>query len=113
MMKADELAILDRAIKALGPQSYLGPWLTEHRVSIAADIANDVCIDVPMPSEARREAQRLIDEANRRRAEILTTAQNDATTIRNAAYAERDQLRARAAARLSTLADEVRRDWQL
>lgn len=47
MNKAQEIAVLEEAVKKLGPNSYLGPWLQ----SISAEVANEIRCDIfPSPS---------------------------------------------------------------
>jgi len=42
MNKAQEISLLDKTIKALGPDSYLGPWLSNVRHEVAWLISTDV-----------------------------------------------------------------------
>ena len=44
--KATEIALLDKLINRLGPDSYLGEWLTIHRAMIVWCIHNDLPISV-------------------------------------------------------------------
>lgn len=41
MTKQQELAILDQTIAQLGPDSYLGPWLTQVRAEVESNIRSD------------------------------------------------------------------------
>ena len=109
MTKAQEIAILDRAIAQLGPQSYLGPWLTESRLSIVADITNDVCIEVPLPGAARRDGAAILEAARTQAAAIVEAAERKAAQIEDQALAERRRVRESAARCLRTALMEVER----
>lgn len=62
MTKADEITTLDHFIQALGPDSYLGPWLAGMRDSVAWDIRNDV-MPTPNIQDTRRECSALVAAA--------------------------------------------------
>lgn len=94
MTKAREIEILDATAAQLGPHSYLGPWLTDSRSSIVADIANDVCIDVPMPGAARREALAILEDARRQAAQIVKDATEQATLLVEKARKDASETRA-------------------
>lgn len=78
MTKSQEIELLDKTIKAFGTDSYLGPWLAESRAAIAADISNDVCINVPMPAAARRVAEDLLTAARAEADRIVADAKAQA-----------------------------------
>lgn len=84
MTKAQELQILDKAIQQLGPDSYLGPWLTEVRAEVAASITSDI-VPVVTLAAARQTAGALLEEAANKTLDILNAAQRDAKRIREAA----------------------------
>lgn len=46
MDKTTEIKLLDNMIKVFGAESYIGPWLKDHRESIVRSIKNDLPIDV-------------------------------------------------------------------
>ena len=93
MMKADEIHLLDKTIKAFGPHSYLGPWLAENRMNLVDTIHQDMPIVMTMPNEARREAAGLLAEAQRRGAEIVAAADATAKTIQAEAQRKADVIR--------------------
>lgn len=70
MTKDEELQVLDQAIATLGTTSYIGPWLAEHRDSIAQDLRSDLTPSYPSPSQARAEYARIVHQAEREAIEI-------------------------------------------
>jgi hypothetical protein len=52
MNKQAELTILDRAIKALGSDSYLGPWLSYIRGEVEMTIRSDYFPEITLASAA-------------------------------------------------------------
>jgi len=46
--KATEMEFIDRMINQLGPGSYLGPWLKEHRDEIFYAIAADIPVEMAL-----------------------------------------------------------------
>jgi hypothetical protein len=116
MTKQRELEILDQAIASLGPDSYLGPWLSGARLDIATDIGNDFTIGADFPRQARKEAQRIladatheyvitINEAEAKAREIIRAATDTAAAIRDEAQLAKE----RAAAGLERYADALTR----
>jgi len=93
MTKREELAVLDRAIAALGDASYLGPWLASVREEVASIMAADGGAWWPVPSHSEETARQLIDgaqergreviaQAERRAADLLRVASDDSVRIR-------------------------------
>jgi hypothetical protein len=78
--KTNELTILDRAITELGPQSYLGPWLSSVRHDVIANIRGDL-EPTMLPSEALRQAADIMRAANDVAAETTATAQQQAAAL--------------------------------
>lgn len=80
MFKSQEIEILRETIAKLGPDSYCGPWLAGQLEAICSAIASDYPPEAYAlsPSDAAREAQKIISEAKRERAEIISDAQNRA-----------------------------------
>lgn len=72
--KSEEIAFLDKIVVQLGERSYLGPWLKENRNQIAADISNDVVIELETPYKAYRRGLDIIADARKEAEEILTAA---------------------------------------
>jgi cell division septum initiation protein DivIVA len=116
MTKQRELEILDQAIAHLGPDSYLGPWLSGARLDIATDIGNDFPICADFPRQARKEAQRIladatheyvitINEAEVKAREIIRKATDAADAIRDDAQ----RMKERAAAELERYAHALTR----
>jgi hypothetical protein len=54
MTKAQELELLRSLIKSLGPDTYLGPWLSEVAAEVEQMIKNDIFPDVSLKDCARR-----------------------------------------------------------
>jgi hypothetical protein len=52
MTKAEEMAVLDRAIAALGSDSYLGPWLASVRCDAEREMLSDHSVEAFGPSLA-------------------------------------------------------------
>jgi multidrug efflux pump subunit AcrA (membrane-fusion protein) len=92
MTKAEELAILDGTIRALGEWSYLGPWLESVRAEVARDVTSDR-IPLALPSETQLAARAILAEAEARGVQLLDYAQADAARTR--AVAVEDARRAR------------------
>jgi hypothetical protein len=81
MTKTRELEILDRAIAALGPDSYLGPWLADARPEIARDISIDFQIRADYPRQALRQAADIVANATQEYADTIDAAHAQATAI--------------------------------
>ena len=95
MNKQQELQVLDEMVKRLGPDSYLGPWLTEVRAEVAADLSRDYQPSA-LPSKSAKQAVSILNFAEeqaaefkarteRRAAETLATAERRAAEIVGAA----------------------------
>jgi cell division septum initiation protein DivIVA len=104
MMKADEIKLLDKTIRAFGTESYLGPWLAENRASFVADITNDVTPDPTMPAQARREAFDLLAAAKAEAAEIVSKGRQEAVRLVDQARQESWEVRHSAAKQLERAA---------
>lgn len=46
MTKDVEILLLNNMIKVFGAESYIGPWLKDHRDSIVRSIKNDLPIEI-------------------------------------------------------------------
>lgn len=81
MTKASEIALLDKMISQFGRDSYIGPWLVDNRLTIVADINNDVCISAPMPNAAVAYGKNIIEnakvEATKIKADATAQAQKE------------------------------------
>lgn len=104
MTKCDELMWLDTAIKTLGPNSYLGPWLQEYREDITRDILSDFPVNVPLPSVARAEARSILADAESERRAIQDAAERKAAKMIEDADETIRGMRARARDYLATAA---------
>jgi cell division septum initiation protein DivIVA len=94
MTKSEELAIVRGAARALGDDSYLGPWLKREIGQIALMLQSDIA---PMGNlsiaeqikfaidEAKREASEIVLEAEARADEIIDLARVEADTLKEAA----------------------------
>ena len=107
MTKHDEIQQLDATIATFGPDSYIGPWLSEHRDRIVADIGNDHTPEALMPAEARREAARIVAEARTEAETITRQAGELAAKTREEAYETVRAIKARAREHLATLAQKL------
>lgn len=96
MTKANELAVLDTAIAALGSASYLGPWLASVRADVEASMRSDL-EPAGLPSEARRDAETIVSEARIEAARVREAAHLD--IVRQREETARDIERARESAR--------------
>ena len=84
-MKADELRELDALIALLGPQSYLGPWLSQYRPSIEMDIRGDRYPLAPSPLDAYQIAAATVEDAKAEAARLVEAAKAEADKIRRTA----------------------------
>jgi cell division septum initiation protein DivIVA len=93
--KAQELAILDDAIQAFGPHSYLGPWLSSVRAEVESNLRADY-VPTMLPSEALTAARAILATAEQQAAGIIDKAATDAERLRavGAQDAQRERLRA-------------------
>lgn len=80
MTKQQEIDILENAIKQLGPDSYLGPWLTQIKHGIADLVKTDIFPDITL------------NEAIKSSDSIKLIAQADALDIVAAAKAKADKI---------------------
>lgn len=78
MTKQQEIDILSAAIKQLGPDSYLGPWLSQIKVGIVDLVKNDIFPDITL------------NDAIRSRLDIIAAAQLKADKIEKAADSHRE-----------------------
>jgi hypothetical protein len=81
MTKADEVAVLQSFVRKLGDDSYTGPWLKGYLPAILGAIVNDVTPDVPLPWEARREAEEILSAAKRRAEALIEAAEAKARSL--------------------------------
>jgi F0F1-type ATP synthase membrane subunit b/b' len=108
MTKAQELAILDATIAKLGPDSYLGPWLSEQRACIEADLAADGFMRASTLREAREQVTHLIDAARADAQRIRAEALAEATRLREAAQQDIDRARSYARGQLEQAIERLR-----
>ena len=87
LSKAAEILVLRQLSEAIGPQSYIGPWLADVAQAVEADIANDLP-PAPTPAQAR--------EMQHEARQALAAAHAQAERITAAAYAQAEQIRAAA-----------------
>jgi F0F1-type ATP synthase membrane subunit b/b' len=97
LSKAAEVLILRQLSAAIGPQSYIGPWLADVANDVEADIANDLSPS-PTPAQAR--------EMQHEARQTLAAAHTQAERITAIAYAQAEQIRG--AARQSAAALSAR-----
>lgn len=96
MTKTRELELLDQTINKFGPDSYLGPWLSESRASIAGDINLDLPVDAMLPGPAYREGLRIRAEALAEADRIRREATEQANAMLVRARDEVERIRAEA-----------------
>lgn len=98
--KAEEMAILDKAIMDLGPDSYIGPWLQSIRGEVLRDITSDLS-PVPTVKDAREAHGSIVADAKNIAGGIIQEAERKAKEwerrsddiVDNARAALRDALR--------------------
>jgi cell division septum initiation protein DivIVA len=88
MTKAQELAVLDKAIAELGQASYLGPWLASVRHDVERSIRGDIGPAL-LPSEATVAAHEIIGAARVDAVTIVERARKDAARELDAARVQR------------------------
>lgn len=89
--KQQELEILDAAIAALGPDTYLGPWLQEIRDEVYQYMRNDFFPEITTKGAAER-AQQIIDEARESANGLMAVAQHEADKINARIDLRREEL---------------------
>ena len=108
MSKAQELAILDRAIADLTPNSYLGPYLASVRADVEMSIRSDIMPTPELPSEMLARGRAMLGVANDEAQIIRATAANDAKALHEQAWKELTDRRELAAQALARLAAGIR-----
>lgn len=105
--KEAEITWLRKAIKHLGPNSYLGPWLAENAGRIEQDILSDFQPTSLLPGESYTRGTELMAETKRECEAMLTaaTAKRDAMVKDTADRI--DSCKALARAELRRLADRI------
>lgn len=90
--KNQELDILRDAIAKLGPDSYLGPWLSSVIHSVESDIRSDMypLITIPVArQQCQDEAKRIIEDAQIKAGSMIDKAKREAQAIEDTARAFR------------------------
>lgn len=108
MTKQQELARLDQFIKAIGPKSYLGPWLAEQRPCIEADLLADGFMRASTFREAREQVAHILDTAKRDAERIRAQAEAEASCRREAADRDIELARSHARGQLQAAAERLR-----
>jgi DNA repair ATPase RecN len=112
MDKTQEIELLDKTIRAFGPNSYLGPWLAENRMLLIDQIQSDFSPNAMMPAQARREAQRIIDTAHADAQKVRDCAADAVSAELQKAADDVTRTRERAARMLEDAANDVRRGYR-
>ncbi len=107
MTKAAEIAVIDDAIKKLGHHSYLGPWLTEIRAELVADLTSDFTPDPMMPSKARAWALGFMEETKKEAAKVREAADAYAKGSAEKAHTYAADVRREAKLLLTRLAEKL------
>ena len=81
MTKDTEIQELEHTIARFGRDSYIGPWLSDHKHAIVSDIRTDWTPRAPMPAAAHKEARAIIADANTAAAGIREQARIDAAAM--------------------------------
>lgn len=89
MTKQQEIDILSAAIKQLGPDSYLGPWLAQIKAGVIDLVKNDIFPDIT-PNDAIETGNRLIARATCDAIGIIADATAKAGAIIKDADAHRE-----------------------
>lgn len=89
MTKQQEVDILSAAIKQLGPDSYLGPWLSQIKAGIVDLVKNDIFPDITLNDAIRSsDSIKLIAQADG--LDIIAAAQLKADKIEKTADSHRE-----------------------
>ena len=99
--KAEEISAIRKLALMLGPNSYLGPWLTESlpflENSIKSDLSPPLVEDLYQQSTADRIAALAVrQEAEKGARQILDSARHKAVVLHQQATAEAEQITSRA-----------------
>jgi hypothetical protein len=92
MTKQQEIEILEKAIAQLGPDSYLGPWLSDIKAEVQTSIRSDFFPGVSFRAAEDQYVQR-IEQAKLDAGKIIAIAKHKADKIEKIAEAIREALR--------------------
>ena len=102
MTKQQEIEVLNKAIAALGPDSYLGPWLAEVRAEVESNIRSDFFPQITIAAgqqcakgfvdAAKSDAERIINDAQAKADAIIKDANRHRANITSAIYAAQREL---------------------
>lgn len=81
LSKAEEIAVLEKAIAKLGPDSYLGPWLGEIKAQVESQIRSDFFPMITL-ADCAKDVQDTKDAAKLQAEKIIKDAQLEAAKIR-------------------------------
>lgn len=87
MTKNQELEILDAAISKLGPDTYLGPWLSQIRFELKSLLQSDILPQISL-EDASKEARLVLERANLEADRIVKTARKNVQGIEQNAAEE-------------------------
>jgi hypothetical protein len=73
--KQQEINIINQAIRDLGEDSYLGPWLLSVRHELELAIRSDLVPEISL-RDTREQCERLVVDANRQANSMLARAEN-------------------------------------
>ncbi len=91
MTKTNELEILDKAIRTLGTDSYLGPWLSQVRAEVESNIRSDFFPLITI-ADAQAEAARIISRAHDESKSIVENAKVKAAVVEKDANKLRESI---------------------
>lgn len=89
--KSEELAVLDKAIKQLGPDSYLGPWLLQVRGELEQTIRSDYFPAITLAA-AQDHVKIVLENARNDARAVVSQAKQEAAKINQDARQTHDRL---------------------
>jgi hypothetical protein len=92
--KKEELEIINQTIAKLGPNSYLGPWLSSVRFELEAAIRSDLVPEVSL-KQTSEQCARMVESAKRESQNITNRAKYKADEIMDAAQTATEKARTR------------------
>jgi len=91
MTKQQEIEVLDNAIRQLGPDSYLGPWLTQLRGEVESAIRSDYFPEITL-AQAQQRARDVVEHAKKTALGIVDTAEKESRRIKRASNLYLDEV---------------------
>ena len=92
--KQQEINVINQAIRDLGEDSYLGPWLLSVRHELEAAIKSDLLPEVNL-KQTSEQCANMVERAKREAQNVTNKAKNHADEILDAAQAATEKARSR------------------